>query len=74
MTANLLAVHPVLMAGDVLVSIRFYRGLGFSLAFQDQPARPRYAGLVRDGVELHLQWADPGQWAYRRTGRRTGSS
>lgn len=64
MRAQLLAVHPVLMAGDVGVSIRFYRQLGFALVFQDPQDDPRYAVLNRDGVEIHLQWADPSQWAY----------
>lgn len=61
---RLLAVHPVLMSRDVSASIRFYRELGFALAFQDRPVDPRYAGVARDGVELHLQWQDAAQWAH----------
>ena len=64
MTAHLQSVHPVLMARDVAASVQFYSALGFTLSFADQPGDPRYAGVVRDGVELHIQWADPGQWAY----------
>ncbi|MCJ0824450.1 VOC family protein [Luteimonas sp. 50] len=64
MKASLLAAHPVLMAKDVAESVQFYRTLGFSLAFADRPEAPRYAGIVRDGVELHIQWADATQWAY----------
>lgn len=64
MKASVLAIHPVLMARDVSESLGFYRALGFSLAFQDQPTEPRYAGVVRDGIELHIQWADSTQWAY----------
>lgn len=64
MKAQLLAVHPVLMAKDVTASVAFYRALGFKLTFQDQPGEPRYAAVVRDGLELHIQWADPSQWAY----------
>ena len=45
----------VLMAKDVSESVEFYRTLGFSLAFQDQAVQPRYAGVVRDGIELHIQ-------------------
>ena len=55
MKASLLATHPVLMAKDVSESVEFYRTLGFSLAFQDQAVQPRYAGVVRDGIELHIQ-------------------
>ena len=56
------AIHPVLAARDVATSIRFYRLLGFALSFQDDGEAPRYAALHRDGTELHLQWADSGQW------------
>lgn len=64
MTAHLQAVHPVLMARDVAASMQFYSALGFSLSFVDQPDDPKYAAVVRDGVELHIQWADAGQWAH----------
>jgi catechol 2,3-dioxygenase-like lactoylglutathione lyase family enzyme len=58
------AVHPVLACHDVDDSIRFFRDLGFALLFQDAPETPKYAAVGRDRVEIHLQWADPGQWAY----------
>lgn len=64
MKAKFLAAHPVLMARDVASSVQFYRTLGFALSFQDQPEDPKYAGVVRDSVELHIQWADSSQWAY----------
>ena len=64
MTVRLESVHPVLMVRDVAASVRFYKRLGFSLRFQDNPADPRYAGVIRDGVEFHLQWHDKAQWAY----------
>ena len=64
MTAGLLAVHPVLGARDVEESVRFYQSLGFGLVFQDAPTNPKYVALKRDGVELHIQWADKEQWAY----------
>lgn len=57
------AVQPVLMCRSVPTSIAFYRSLGFELVFHDDPAEPRYAGVARDGVELHLQWHDPREWA-----------
>lgn len=57
-TARLEAVHPVLMVTDVQASIRFYQRLGFDLAFVDSEADMKYAGMRRDGVELHLQWHD----------------
>jgi catechol 2,3-dioxygenase-like lactoylglutathione lyase family enzyme len=59
--ASIKAIHPVLAARDVATSIRFYTLLGFALSFQDVD-EPRYAALHRDGIELHLQWADAGQW------------
>lgn len=64
MIAVLQAVHPVLAAHDVDESLQFYRQLGFVVAFQDAPSQPKYAVVERDGVELHLQWADATQWTY----------
>jgi hypothetical protein len=64
MQANLQAVHPVLGANDVEELVQFYRRLGFAVIFQDTPANPKYVGVKRDGVELHIQWADKAQWAY----------
>jgi catechol 2,3-dioxygenase-like lactoylglutathione lyase family enzyme len=58
MTPRLEAVHPVLMVQDVPASLRFYRTLGFDLAFADSETDPKYAGVRRDAVELHLQWHD----------------
>ncbi len=62
--SELEAVQPVLMSRNVGASIRFYERLGFSLTFQDRALDPRYAGVVRDGIELYLQWQDETQWAY----------
>lgn len=64
MKVALQGVHPVLAAKDIAASVEFYHRLGFSLSFQDEPTEPRYAVVQRDGVELHLQWADANQWAY----------
>jgi catechol 2,3-dioxygenase-like lactoylglutathione lyase family enzyme len=64
MSPQLEAVHPVLMCSNLLKSIRFYESLGFALTFKDQPDDPKYAAILRDGVELHLQWQDQSQWAY----------
>lgn len=56
-------VQPVLPTQDVQSSIDFYvQQLGFHLCFQDQELNPQYAGVKRDGVELHLQWHDPAEW------------
>lgn len=60
--SRLKAVHPVLKSRDVATSVRFYALLGFDLAFQYPPDAPRYAGVRRDGVELHLQWHDASEW------------
>ena len=63
MSAILQAVHPVLAAGDVSISIQFFERLGFTARFRDAQVDPKYAVVARDGIELHIQWADPGQWA-----------
>ena len=54
--AKLESVQPVLMVRDVTASIHFYQLLGFEPVFRDSPVEPKYAGVRRDGVELHLQW------------------
>lgn len=64
MNSTLRAVHPVLPARDVEESVRFFQKLRFSLIFLDSEDHPKYAALERDGVEIHLQWADESQWAY----------
>jgi hypothetical protein len=64
MRATLQAVHPVLGARDVDELARFYQRLGFVVVFQDAPTNPKYVAVKRDGVELHIQWADKEQWAY----------
>ena len=64
MGAKRQAVHPVLGATDVEELVRFYQCLGFAVIFQDVPINPRYVAVRRDGVELHIQWADNGQSAY----------
>jgi catechol 2,3-dioxygenase-like lactoylglutathione lyase family enzyme len=62
MHAKLESVQPVLMVHDVEASIRFYERLGFQLAFRDASSTAAYAGVRRDGVELHLQWHDAGDF------------
>ncbi|MDJ0753339.1 MAG: VOC family protein [Ardenticatenaceae bacterium] len=56
---RLVALHPVLPVRDVSKSVEFYQKLGFESLFQDNPQEPRYAGLQRDGIELHVQWHEP---------------
>ena len=47
------------MVRDVAASVRFYAQLGFELAFADAAVDPKYAGVRRGRVELHLQWHAP---------------
>ncbi|MDX2038037.1 MAG: hypothetical protein SFX72_15420 [Isosphaeraceae bacterium] len=63
MSGRIKGLRPVLAARDVAESIRFYGRLGFSETFRDRPVEPVYAVVEREGVELHLQWADAGQWS-----------
>ncbi len=61
--ATLDAVHPILPTRDVRAALEYYvEKLGFTWAFADSPDEPRYAGIRRDGVELHLQWHDASEW------------
>ena len=64
MSTTIQALHPVLVAADIPESLAFYKKLGFTPSFQDDPSTPRYAAIQRDNIELHLQWADEQQWAY----------
>jgi len=52
------------MSRDVSRSIEFFARLGFKKAFADNDANPKYAGISRDGIELHLQWHDSKEWEY----------
>ena len=62
-SAKFQAVHPVLAVRDVPAAVRFYtEKLGFRLGFWDNPQDPKYAGVVRDGVHVHLQWHDAGDF------------
>jgi catechol 2,3-dioxygenase-like lactoylglutathione lyase family enzyme len=63
MNTRLQSVHPVLTSSSITASLRFFERLGFRELFRDAPSDPRYAGVSRDGVELHLQWHDAAQWA-----------
>lgn len=52
------------MVRDIHLSLDFYARLGFATAFGPELNQPRYAGIRRDSVELHLQWHDEEQWRY----------
>jgi catechol 2,3-dioxygenase-like lactoylglutathione lyase family enzyme len=53
------AVHPILGTRDLERALDFYQSkLGFTLAFRDPSGPTNYAGVRRDGVELHMQWQD----------------
>jgi uncharacterized glyoxalase superfamily protein PhnB len=55
--AELKDVIPVLPARDVREAVQFYvERLGFELVFEDSDHDPRYAGVRRGAVELHLQF------------------
>jgi len=64
MPIRLEKVQPVLMSRDVTRSLQFFERLGFVATFRDSPTDPKYAGVRRDDVELHLQWHDAGEWSY----------
>ncbi|MDT0557065.1 glyoxalase/bleomycin resistance/extradiol dioxygenase family protein [Ichthyenterobacterium sp. W332] len=56
-------VHPVLPVKNVTEAINYYIDrLGFNLAFKDLGDDPKYGGVVRDGIELHLQWHSDEEW------------
>ena len=61
--AKLQSIEPVLQAKDVENSVEFYvEKLGFKLHGYDNPKKPMYAVISRDGIVLHIQWHDPSHW------------
>lgn len=55
--STLRAVQPVLPVRDIAAALAFYTArLGFRFRFGDRSGAPAYAGVSRDGIELHLQW------------------
>ncbi len=56
-------IHPVLPVKDVVEALDFYvNRLGFKIAFADDSKKPTYAGIIRDDIEIHLQWHDAVEW------------
>ena len=56
-------IHPVLPVKDVKKALSFYIDkLGFEMAFADDQTEPKYAGICRDNIEIHLQWHDEKEW------------
>lgn len=56
-------IHPVLPVKDVVEALDFYvNRLGFRIGFADDAKNPKYAGVLRDGIEIHLQWHDASEW------------
>ncbi len=56
-------IHPVLPVKDVVEALDFYvNRLGFKIGFADDSKNPTYAGILRDGIEIHLQMQDGAQW------------
>jgi len=63
MKGYLKQIHPVLPVKNVTEAIQFYtQKLGFKLGFKDDGIDPNYAGVIRDDVEIHLQWHDEIEW------------
>ncbi len=52
---KLKAAIPVLPSADMAVALAFYtKKLGFSERFRDDEKAPKYVGIERDGIMLHL--------------------
>ncbi len=48
---------------DIAQSLVYYVDkLGFTTVFVDSPNHPKYAGIKRDSVQLHLQWHQEENW------------
>lgn len=56
-------IHPILPVKNVVEALSYYvKKLGFKIAFADDSKNPTYAGIRRDGIEIHLQWHDAKEW------------
>jgi uncharacterized glyoxalase superfamily protein PhnB len=56
-------IHPILPVKDVVEALKYYvHKLGFTIAFADDSKSPSYAGVRRNGIEIHLQWHDASEW------------
>jgi len=56
-------IHPVLPVWNVVEALDFYvNRLGFKIAFADDSKNPTYAGVIRDAIEIHLQWHEAKEW------------
>lgn len=63
MKAYLKHIHPVLPVKNVTEAINYCtQKLNFKLHFKDQGEDPKYGGVGRDGIEIHLQWHDEVEW------------
>ncbi len=61
--AYLKQIHPVLPVKNVEKAVGYYvEKLHFKLSFIDTTDVNGYAGVVRDGIEIHLQWHDSVEW------------
>ncbi|KAA0212204.1 hypothetical protein EDM80_10240, partial [bacterium] len=58
--ATLKAAIPILPADDMPRALEFYTArLGFKERFRDDSQAPRYVGIERDGIMLHLVEVTP---------------
>ncbi|WAC01838.1 glyoxalase superfamily protein [Lacinutrix neustonica] len=49
-------IHPILPVENVVDALTYYvKKLGFTIAFADDSKLPTYAGVRRDGIEIHLE-------------------
>lgn len=61
-------LNPVLPVRAIDKAVDFYQRLGFKVAFTDSSEPRRYAGVVRDGIELDLQWHSEAEFNSCRAG------
>lgn len=61
---TLKAAIPILPTDDMDKALAFYtERLGFTEKFRDNEKAPKYVGIERDGIELHLVEVTPAQTA-----------
>ena len=56
--AEIQSIIPVIMSSDPARTADFLTTLGFNVTFKDDSDHPKYMGMQRDRIEVHIQWYD----------------
>jgi catechol 2,3-dioxygenase-like lactoylglutathione lyase family enzyme len=68
--------HWVIVAGDLQRTLKFYEGLGFTIAWEKRPGRPDMATIrINDGQKINVHGPDaPARPGYLGAGKPTAGA